>query len=156
MAKRPAGKPRRAPLKKPVAARAVVTSTAPTARGASNELTQLLADIEQRRGEQRYIPGVGPKRIGSILAQTIARSGFAQQTVAAEIVAAWQAAVDSKLLKFTRVGQVRRGTLQITVANSVIMQELTFRKTELLAQLAQRAASHNIKSIRFRTGNVED
>jgi predicted nucleic acid-binding Zn ribbon protein len=149
MAKRPA-KPRIAAAKPSAAARAARQD------GASPQMSQLIGDIERRRGEQRYVPGAGPKRVGQILAQSLARSGFAQQTVAAEIVEAWRAIVDPKLLRHTRVGRVRRGVLEVVVANSGILQELAFFQAKLAAQLAERLPAHKIKAIRFRTGSVDD
>jgi predicted nucleic acid-binding Zn ribbon protein len=119
-------------------------------------MSELIGDIERRRGEQRYVPGIGPKRLGQLLAQSFARNGVAQESVAAEIVETWRAIVDPKLVPHTRVGRVRRGVLEVTVANSGMMQELAFCQAKLAAQLAERLPAHKIKAIRFRTGSVDD
>ena len=42
--------------------------------------------------------------------------------------------------KYTRPGQVRRGTLEVVVANSTLMQELGFQKRDLLDALARAPA----------------
>lgn len=123
--------------------------TQPTA-----ELSRLIDDIERTRSDQRDIPRARPKKMGDLVAQLLARRGYAQQTIAADLAAAWLAAVGEQIASQTRVGTVRRGTLEVVVANSAISQELTFRKTQLLTDLTARLSEHEIKNIRFRTGNV--
>ena len=118
------------------------------------ELSRLIDDIDRTRGDQRYVPRAKPKKMGDLVAQLLARRGYAQETTAADITAAWQAAAGEQLARQTRVGMVRRGTLEVVVGNSAVSQELTFRKTQLLADLIARLPDHQIKNIRFRTGNV--
>jgi predicted nucleic acid-binding Zn ribbon protein len=123
--------------------------TQPTA-----ELSRLIDDIDRTRSDQRYVPRARPKKMGDLVAQLLARRGYAQETIAADLSAAWTAAAGESVARLTRVGAVRRGTLEVIVANSAVSQELTFRKTQLLAGLTARLPEHEIKNIRFRTGNV--
>jgi hypothetical protein len=67
---------------------------------------------------------------------------------------AWQSAVGEPLSKFTQAGLLKRGALEILVANSVLVQELSYRKTEILAKLCQLLPDQNIRDLRFRVGSI--
>ena len=95
-----------------------------------------------------------PKPIADILAQLLARRGYAREQSAVAFTDAWQRAVGEPLNKLTQAGLLKRGALEITVANSVMMQELGYRKTELLAKLGQLLPDQNIRDLRFRVGSV--
>jgi predicted nucleic acid-binding Zn ribbon protein len=120
----------------------------------SGEFSRLLDDIKRRRAEPGNFASGRSKRIGDIVSQLLARRGYAQEATSADIAAAWREAVGEMAAKCTRIGAIRRGTLEVVVANSAISQELTFRKTQLVAELARRLPEHKIKNLRFRTGNV--
>jgi len=44
--------------------------------------------------------------------------------------------------------------LQVIVSNSVVMQELTIRKTELLTAIVAELPDYKIKDLRFRVGSI--
>ncbi len=96
-----------------------------------------------------------PKPIGDILAQLMARRGYARELSAAECTTAWRTAVGEKMGRFTRAGAIRRGVLEVLVANSALMQELTFQKADLLAKLQANLPDEKIKNLRFRVGVIE-
>jgi hypothetical protein len=55
----------------------------------------------------------------------------------------------------TRLGEVRRGVLNVTVAHPALLEELSaFRKPELLAALRSGAPATTIHDLRFRVGAV--
>ena len=56
--------------------------------------------------------------------------------------------------EYTRVGMLRRGKLEVTVANSMLVQELTFQKPDLLKALRERLPDETIRDLRFRVGAV--
>jgi predicted nucleic acid-binding Zn ribbon protein len=120
----------------------------------SREFSRLAEDINRRRSEPGNFARGRVKKMGDVVSQLLARRGYAQETTATEIVAAWQTAAGESIARQTRVGLVRRGTLDVVVANSVVSQELTFRKMQLIADLARHLPEHKIKNIRFRTGNL--
>jgi predicted nucleic acid-binding Zn ribbon protein len=97
----------------------------------------------------------GPQTIGNVLSELMSRRGYARVQSAAAYDAAWQEAVGPLAAQYTRVGQLRRGTLEIVVANSTLVQELGFQKQTLLQTLAELLPDEGIKNIRFRTGNIE-
>jgi predicted nucleic acid-binding Zn ribbon protein len=97
----------------------------------------------------------GPERIGDILAQLMARRGFAQVQTAAAWDTAWRQAAGEMIAKFTRVGQLKGGKLEIIVANSTLVQELSFQKPNLLATMTRLLPDHPIKDLRFRIGSIK-
>lgn len=122
---------------------------------ASGESSRLVDDINRRRMEPGNFSRGRVKHMREPISQLFARNGYAQATTSADIAGAWHDAVGETMASQSRVGKVRRGVLEVVVANSAVSQELTFRKVELAAELARRLPDHKIKSIRFRTGNVE-
>jgi hypothetical protein len=57
--------------------------------------------------------------------------------------------------RFTQAGLIKRGALEVTVANSMLVQELGYRKAELLATLGQLLPDQTIRDLRFRVGNID-
>ena len=96
-----------------------------------------------------------PKPIADVLAQLMARRGYAREQSAAAYGEAWRRAVGEPLSKFTQAGVLKRGALEITVANSVLVQELGYQKAELIAKLCQLLPDQNIRDLRFRVGSVK-
>ena len=96
----------------------------------------------------------GPTAIGDVLSELMARRGFARVQSAANYDAAWREAAGPLAAQYTRPGQLRRGTLEVVVANSTLVQELGFQKQELLKSLAALLPDDGIKNLRFRVGNI--
>jgi predicted nucleic acid-binding Zn ribbon protein len=95
------------------------------------------------------------KPIADIMAQLMARRGYARERSAAAYCEAWQSAAGEAIGRFTRAGVVRRGALEVFVANSTLMQELTFQKSSLLERLRQLLPDEELSSIRFRIGAID-
>jgi len=96
-----------------------------------------------------------PQRIGNILAELMARQGFARVAAAAGYESAWRQAAGELAARYSRVGLLRRGKLEVTVAHSTLLQELSFRKPALLKALASLLPNQQIKDLRFRLGAVD-
>jgi predicted nucleic acid-binding Zn ribbon protein len=97
----------------------------------------------------------GPQAIGSVLSELMARSGFARVQSAAAYEDAWREAAGPLMAAHTRVGQLRRGTLEVMVSNSTLVQELGFQKQSLLKSLADLLPDEKIESLRFRVGKID-
>ena len=97
----------------------------------------------------------GPQKIADVLAQLMARRGFARTHAAANCEAAWREAAGELAARFTRVGQVRRGKLEVTVANSTVVQELNFQKRAILQTLTRLLPENQIRDLRFRVGPID-
>ncbi len=90
--------------------------------------------------------------MSSVLADLMARTGFARVQGAAALEAAWREAAGPSAGRFTRVGALRRGKLEVLVANSTYVQELCFQKPALLAALRKALPDQTIADLRFRVG----
>jgi predicted nucleic acid-binding Zn ribbon protein len=97
----------------------------------------------------------GPQTIGNVLSELMARRGYARVQSAATYDVAWREAAGPLAAKYTRPGLLRRGTLEVVVANSTLLQEMGFQKQALLKALAGLLPDEGINNLRFRVGNVE-
>ena len=95
-----------------------------------------------------------PRKIGDVLAQLIARRGYAREQSTAALEAAWRQVAGPQFASVTRAGVVRRGTLEVLVANNLLAQELGFQKDDLIERLARLSPQENITNLRFRVGSV--
>ena len=113
------------------------------------------ADFTARRDrEQRRHYARRPKKIADVLAQLITVRGYGRIQADADFTAAWQAAAGPALARFTRPGRLRRGVLEVAVANSTIVQELTFQRQRILQTLQAELPDAHIRELRFRIGTV--
>jgi predicted nucleic acid-binding Zn ribbon protein len=98
--------------------------------------------------------GQGPQPIASILSELMARRGYARVRSAAAYDTAWRAAAGPLAAEYSRVGALRRGRLDVVVANSTLIQELVFQKPDLLKTLAKLLPDEGIQDLRFRVGVI--
>jgi len=120
----------------------------------NGDFKEQLEDLERRRAtQQRRFYARSPKRIGNVIAQVVQKRGYAQVRAASDRDEAWTEAA-GEVASATRVGALRRGTLEVQVPNSLLMQELTFRKEELIKKLQTALPDAGIKQLKFRLGQV--
>jgi len=97
----------------------------------------------------------GPKPLSDILGELFASRGYGRLRAQKELEDAWNAAVGEPGCQQTRLGEVRRGVLSVTVAHPTLLDELAaFRKPALLAALRQNAPGTVVHDIRFRVGPI--
>jgi len=96
-----------------------------------------------------------PQKIAQVLSELITRRGYARVQATASYDDAWREAVGETLAGFTRVGVVKRGVLEALVANSTMMQEITFQKKNILRELARRVPEERIVDVRLRVGPIQ-
>ena len=97
----------------------------------------------------------GPERIADILVQLMARHGFARVQGAEAYQAAWNEAAGPLGAQYSRVGQLKRGKLEVVVTSSALIQEFNFRKSAMLATLNRLLPDHDIQDLRFRLGAIK-
>lgn len=113
------------------------------------EIQRLHDDVARRQYYQK-----SPQRIADALSTLMARRGYAQLEAAGQRQEVWQSVVGKSLTPHSRIGNIRRGVVEVTVCNSAVLQELTFRKRELLRKMAAALPNQRIKDIRFRIGTL--
>jgi predicted nucleic acid-binding Zn ribbon protein len=95
----------------------------------------------------------GPRALSDILGELFTVRGYGRFLAQQQLEDAWNAAVGEPLCRQTRLGEVRRGVLNVTVSHPALLEELAaFRKPELLAALRAGAPGTTIHDIRFRVG----
>ena len=97
----------------------------------------------------------GPRPLSEILGELFTLRGYGRLRARQELEEAWNTAVGEPSCRQTRLGEVRRGVLNVTVAHSTLLEELmAFRKSALLAALRSGAPATTIHDIRFRVGEI--
>ncbi len=91
-----------------------------------------------------------PRKIGSIVNQLMARRGYAQVFANEHLQQLVGQAVGKDLAGSVRVGNLKRGVLELYASDSVTMQELTFLKRKILRSINQAMPDGGVKNLRFR------
>jgi hypothetical protein len=94
------------------------------------------------------------QRIGDVVNQLMARRGYGQIVGSEQIRTVWKD-IAGPLGTHSVPGNLRRGVLEVFVRNSAVMQELTFRKRQLLIDLAKVFDHQTIDDLRFRVGTID-
>jgi len=98
----------------------------------------------------------GPRPLSDVLGELFALRGYGRLHAMVELQAAWDAAVGEAHKGRTRLGEVRRGALTVTVDHPALLEELSaYRKAELLRALRDACPGSPIKDLRFRIGPVD-
>lgn len=93
----------------------------------------------------------GTQAIGHVLGELFARRGLARLRGHSEVEDVWRRTIGQPGAKYTRVGSLRNGVLEVLVANSVLLQELVgFQRQSLLDKLKDSLGTQMIRNIRFR------
>jgi predicted nucleic acid-binding Zn ribbon protein len=95
------------------------------------------------------------RRIADVLSELESRRGYARTKSSESLIEAWRAAAGEPTASHSRPAEVRRGTLEVIVANSMLAQELQFEKQRLLAELIELLPDHKLRDLRFRVGAVK-
>jgi hypothetical protein len=97
----------------------------------------------------------GPRPLAEVLGDLFTVRGYGRLLARQELEDAWNATLGEPYCRQTRLGEVRRGVLNVTVANSTLLEELVaFRKSALLQTLRACVPAMAIHDIRFRVGPV--
>ncbi len=116
-----------------------------TTDSSEQEFQQAVRLIEQRRIYFRR-----PSTPARLIPKIIASSGIGNQQAASETAAAWQQVAGTQWSTCSLAGLVRRGHLEVTVTDSMVLQQLTFQQTELLNGMNRLLPAAKLKGIRFR------
>jgi hypothetical protein len=96
----------------------------------------------------------GPERLGEILSRLFTARGWGRRQGRLHLEKAWEDVIGPEHLAHTRVAGLRRGVLEVEVANAVLLQELAhFHKRRLLEQLRGRLTGTTLTDLRFRAAS---
>ena len=93
---------------------------------------------------------VGPQSIGRLVSRLMTRSGYGRERASESLAEAWSQAAPVELAATSRPGLVRRGVLEVFVTHSAHVQELGFRKQDVLARLRAALPDAGITDIRCK------
>ena len=114
---------------------------------------EALMDVTTKRDrEQRRYHARQPKKIRNVLAQLISKRGYGRVETNELLADQWRIAVGEAGAKFSHACRVRRGNLEVLVANSTVLQELTFQQQQILEKLQKQLPEAGIRALRFRSG----
>lgn len=117
--------------------------------------SEKLGDLSNRSSRQRRrFYSQQPKGIEKLLSQHMAKRGYAATGSNSRIEQAWNETVGPLLAKQTRAVGLRRGTLEVLVANSTMMQEINFQRTQLLKNIQMKLSDARITSLKLRVGKL--
>ncbi len=94
--------------------------------------------------------GTSIRSIGSWVNQLLARRGYAQVTVNEAMASVISEVLGEGLENAFQIGNLKAGKLQIYTEDSVTLQELNFRKRDILAAIRRSFPDSNVSEVRFR------
>ncbi|NMC20256.1 MAG: DUF721 domain-containing protein [Thermogutta sp.] len=97
----------------------------------------------------------GPQWLGRVVSEVLARSGAARFDEHRRLTAAWREAAGDWAAHSAAV-KGTRGYIEVRVRTSALLQEMMFRRDELLQGLRTRLPDWKIRGLRFRLGSKAD
>jgi hypothetical protein len=120
------------------------------------EFTDRLVKVAERGSYlQRRIRAGEPKSAKEIMATVMSRRSYGRVLTVERFDNALREAVGDMLASFVRVAGLRRGRLDVVVANSAMLQEMTYHRTTILEKMSATLPDEAIRDIRFRIGPVD-
>jgi predicted nucleic acid-binding Zn ribbon protein len=105
---------------------------------------------------KRPVPEQGPELLGEVLSRLFTARGWGRRQGRLHLEKAWADSVGPENALHSRVGNLRRGVLEVEVDNAILLQELAhYHKRRLLEQLRNRLPGNTLTDIRFRAGTWE-
>ncbi len=80
--------------------------------------------------------------------------GIAAEQSTTELDRHWSRLVGEPFAARTKTGAIRRGTLEIIVETSAVLQQLQFRQQELLTAIQDQLPQYAIVKFRMRVGPI--
>lgn len=92
-----------------------------------------------------------PQRVGELLTRAV--PALSERMLEDTIRREWRQLLPPDLSRRSEPGELRRGTLDVRVDNSIWLHELTMRADELLAVLTRRHG-HGIRAVQVQLGQL--
>ena len=99
----------------------------------------------------------GPELLGEILSRLFTARGWGRRQDRLRYEQAWVEAAGEEIAAHTRLGNLRRGVLEVLVDSAILLQELAhYHKRRLLGELRQRLPGVTVTDLRFKAGAWKD
>ena len=95
-----------------------------------------------------------PVRLGKVIWELVSRGGYGSPSRVSALRQTWAQVVDPQIASLTHPVRLSRGVLEVVVASSALLQELSFREQELVERLRMLWPEANVTRVRFRLGKV--
>lgn len=118
-------------------------------RYAALDERNLRQDFDRRRVRVK-----GSTPLANILSQLLSRKGYAHVQSQGILEQAWMESAEG-LAAHSRCGKVKRGVLEVFVRDSLVLQEMTFHKGELLRRMIAKCPDQKIKDMKFRVAVLD-
>ena len=125
------------------------------------DIAQKLSDLTTRsEKERRRFFARRPKGVKDVIATVMAKQGYAAVKGIGAVAQAWgdvanRVLGDAAIARQTCAGAVKRGVLEVTVANHVVMQEINFLRPGLTKAIQEAMPDARITSLRFKVGRIQ-
>lgn len=96
-----------------------------------------------------------PKKAGTLAGRVIGRYGVAAEQGTQDLEHAWKEATGKEFDGLTQVGSKKNTRLEVICSNSMVMQQLAFKKKQIIQDLNQLNPTAQIKELTFRIGKVK-
>jgi hypothetical protein len=101
-------------------------------------------------------PEPGPEKLGEILGKLFVARGWGRKQERLKLEKAWMVSAGEDYAPLTKVSALKKGILEVLVANSALLQELAqFQKRSILARLRVELSGVEITDLRFRYGKID-
>jgi predicted nucleic acid-binding Zn ribbon protein len=112
------------------------------------------ADSEEEKMYLGQIPKplpsrLRPKSISTVLNRLFQERGYASQQSRDLLEEHWREAVGDLLSSQSKVGQLKRGQLQVYAANDIVRSELEYQKSKILQHLQTQLPLMGINGVRI-------
>lgn len=92
-----------------------------------------------------------PRPIGEAISELIRARGLARRNSDRQLSGVWSEVAGERIASATRVEGLKRGVLQVAVANAAMLNELvSFHRHNLLKSLKARDEKLKVRDIKFR------
>ncbi len=124
------------------------------------DIADKFADFSKRAEKQRRrFYARKPKPMQSVMAGLLAKRGYAATESSDHLRNAWNEAAGELFSQFSRPTGLRRGVLEVLVANSTMMQEINFHRTQLLADVQKAiekegTSDARITALKLKIGRI--
>ncbi|MGI9455294.1 MAG: DUF721 domain-containing protein [Aeoliella sp.] len=120
------------------------------------ETAEKLAYLAKRSAaQQRRFHARLPQTIGKVIGQLVMSKGYACGKTDAQFDSAWAEVVTPEIAAKSKPTGVRRGKLEVTVAHSALMQELSFDQRRIATALRTALPEAKITGVKFSVGKIE-